>query len=697
MAMIDRRFLSTKVARRLLVLFLLCTLVPLVVSTVLAYRHVTRQLVAQHEVQMLDAARAAGMSVMERLMAAESDLRRFEESRGAPVLADLPSATRLLTGLARTTGAAAPAWTVGSLQLPLPDLGPQGQAFVTRGGTYLVARPHLAPLLVLRASDGSLLWGEIRSEALWSAAEIYAGSDGGGTLCVHDAAGFALTCPEPLLTGVDGEAGRPTVRSLGVDGEELRVASAPLYLLMQFGADAWRVSVATPASEALGPVRGFTRVFIPSIFLVLWTAMLLVNVQVRRTMVPLERLREGTMRVSRGDFDTQVDVRTDDEFRDLADSFNSMSGQLGRQFRTLEAIHELDQVALQAPAIEDLLASVRGPLSHAVPDTDLRILLLLDEQHILLLPEGVGGWRTVDVDVPLATQDLLGDREYLRVSPSDHPELAAILRVSEPTHQGEVFPLLVGGQVAGALVAVGCRDTELTREQQNQLRPLADQIALGAASVRRQQQLTALKEGALNALALTIDASSRWTAGHSDRVTELSVRIASAMGLSQDDLTLLRESALLHDIGKIGVPSAILNKPDRLERDEYEVIKSHVTLGVEILSPIEAFAPMLPVVRHHHERYDGKGYPDGLAGDDIPLMARIVAVADTFDAMVSDRPYRRGMDPRHACAVIESEAGRQLDPAAVAAFLQIYTTDLPAMLESFRTNDGPALSLAGID
>ena len=697
MAVIDRRFLSTKVARRLLVLFLLCTLVPLMVSTVLAYRHVTRQLVAQHEVQLLDAAKAAAMSVMERLMAAESDLQRFEEAETAPLLAELPSATRLLTGIARGAAGHDPDWTVGSLRPPLPELDAQGQAFVTRGGTYLMTRPQLPPLLVLRAKDGALLWGEVRAEALWSAAEIYSGSEGNGTLCVTDSAGSPLMCPLAQLSRLKTETPRPETQTIVIESDELTVASTPLYLLMQFGAEAWRVRVATPSAEALGPVRGFTKVFVPSILLVLWTAMLLVNVQVRRTMVPLERLREGTMRVRRGDFDSQVDVRTDDEFRDLADSFNSMSGQLGRQFRTLEAIHELDRVALQAPDFDGLLASLYEPLHYAVPDADFRLLLLFDEQHILLRSEGSEGWLTHDVDVPLQAQALLGSKDHLRLGPEGDPGLLSVLQLAESGAGCDVFPLVVGGEVAGALVAISTRDSGLNPEESGQLRPLADQIALGAASVRRQQQLTTLKEGALKALALTIDASSRWTAGHSARVTEVSVRIAETMGLSPDDLTLIREACLLHDIGKIGIPTAILNKPGKLERDEYEIVMSHAALGAEILEPIGAFAPMIPVVRHHHERFDGRGYPDGLRGEEIPLMARIVAVADTFDAMVSDRPYRKGMHPSRARAVIESEAEKQFDPDAVAAFLKVYAADLPTILEEFQTQARPALSLASLE
>src|SRR5213079_2853411 len=127
----------------------------------------------------------------------------------------------------------------------------------------------------------------------------------------------------------------------------------------------------------------------------------------------------------------------------------------------------------------------------------------------------------------------------------------------------------------------------------------------------------------------------------------------------------------LHDVGKIGIEDAILRKPERLTPEEFELMKSHTVKGAAILEPVPDLAPVIPIVRSHHERWDGQGYPDGLKGEAIPRLARIVAVADAYDAMTSDRPYRKGMSPEVAFAEVEKQKGRQFDPKCAEAFLII--------------------------
>src|SRR5262249_9396180 len=143
--------------------------------------------------------------------------------------------------------------------------------------------------------------------------------------------------------------------------------------------------------------------------------------------------------------------------------------------------------------------------------------------------------------------------------------------------------------------------------------------------------------------------------------------------LDFDDTGLfwIQVAALLHDVGKIGVPDAVLRKPGKLSDEEFNAIKQHPTMGAIMVSAVPEFEPILDAVRHHHERWDGRGYPSGLAGLDIPLTARLMAVADAFSAMTTDRPYRKGMDPVVALKVLEEGAGTQWDPACVAIFLDV--------------------------
>lgn len=159
--------------------------------------------------------------------------------------------------------------------------------------------------------------------------------------------------------------------------------------------------------------------------------------------------------------------------------------------------------------------------------------------------------------------------------------------------------------------------------------------------------------------------------GHSDRVSEYSVLIGKYMGLPEDDLKTLRIGGLFHDVGKIGVPDSILLKTDKLTDDEYSEIKNHPTIGAHILSTATIFQDLIPIVKHHHEKYDGTGYPSKLAGEDIPFFARIAAVADTFDAMTSKRTYRDALPLDVVIAEIERCKGTQFDPKIADVFLDI--------------------------
>jgi putative nucleotidyltransferase with HDIG domain len=172
-------------------------------------------------------------------------------------------------------------------------------------------------------------------------------------------------------------------------------------------------------------------------------------------------------------------------------------------------------------------------------------------------------------------------------------------------------------------------------------------------------------------LANALEAKDPYTRGHSERVAALSRRVASALGLAPAVVDVVGQAGLLHDIGKIGVPEAILRKPGPLSPDEWQIMRAHPVIGAQIVAPFEFFEGAARAIRHHHERWDGSGYPDGLAHQAIPLEARIVAVADVFDALTSARPYRGALARDAARAVLVHEAGRTLDETIVAALLGV--------------------------
>jgi putative nucleotidyltransferase with HDIG domain len=195
----------------------------------------------------------------------------------------------------------------------------------------------------------------------------------------------------------------------------------------------------------------------------------------------------------------------------------------------------------------------------------------------------------------------------------------------------------------------------------------------------------------LQQLAGLLDASDSFTHGHSRRVTRHAERIAREMGLPPDQVTKIRVAAALHDVGKVHTPREVLTKPGRLSAEEFAIIKRHPVDGAEMVAEI-GDAEITAMVRHHHERLDGTGYPDGLAQEEIPLGARVIAVADTFDAMTSSRPYRRATKHRKALDVLSTEAGSQLDPAPVAAFMRYYTGKRSVGWSAFIVTAPPRLA-----
>jgi putative nucleotidyltransferase with HDIG domain len=173
----------------------------------------------------------------------------------------------------------------------------------------------------------------------------------------------------------------------------------------------------------------------------------------------------------------------------------------------------------------------------------------------------------------------------------------------------------------------------------------------------------------IKSLAAAIDAKDPYTRGHSDRVARYSLAIAREMSLDKDTLERVQIAALLHDIGKIGIDDAVLRKPDRLTDEEFAIIKRHPSMGANIMEPIKQLKDIIPGMRHHHEAFDGNGYPEGLAGGEIPLIARIIAVADTFDAMTSDRLYQKAMDDDFVIKTLMRLSGTRYDPKMVQAFI----------------------------
>lgn len=242
------------------------------------------------------------------------------------------------------------------------------------------------------------------------------------------------------------------------------------------------------------------------------------------------------------------------------------------------------------------------------------------------------------------------------------------------THSILAAPLLVGNKCIGVIEVLNKRKEQgsmFDDFDKDMIKVFAAQAAVALENAILNKGMNDYFIGLIKTLSGAIEAKDQYTRGHTDRVSNLSSLIGAKLRLSRDSMETLRLSAILHDIGKIGVSEYILNKPGRLTEDEYLQIKEHVVIGAKILEPIRQFDKIRNAILHHHESFDGYGYPSGLKGDDISIESRIISVADTYDTLTTERPYKKALSKEAAIKEIERCTSTQFDPKVVAVFKKI--------------------------
>jgi HAMP domain-containing protein len=450
-----------------------------------------------------------------------------------------------------------------------------------------------------------------------------------------------------------------------------------LYMQNEFLVGKWIIALGEFKAHVLAPMSKFTKIFPLVVLLSLWVVLLLSISQIRRNLIPLERLQEGTKRIAGRDFATRVTVTSGDEFQELAESFNAMASRLGKQFNALTTMNEIDRSILSALDTRLIVDTILNRMRELFPCDCVGVALLDAESsdaglmHVQYGESESENWLVPIKLTAAEVQTFYDEPEQLLID--SNKELPHYLNplVELEAELFVILPMFVAEKLSGLIVLGYLDPAEANEEDAVQARQLADQVAVAISNARLIEELDELNWGTLYALARAIDAKSHWTAGHSERVTELALRIGQGLGLNQKQLDDLHRGGLLHDLGKIGIPPEILDKAGKLTDEEYQLMREHVRIGARILEPIEAYAGIIPVVLHHHEYYDGSGYPEGLSGEDIDLGARIFTVADHYDALISDRPYRDGLPQETVIGFIKEDSGTKFDPKVVEAFLEV--------------------------
>lgn len=675
MASSPTAFLRTRVARRILGLFLLCAILPVVLLATVVYRHVSRQLLEQAQARLVASSRAVTMELLQRLQRVSTTFERASVSvelrprEWAPDTLLRPSLRD--QGITALVVERSGRWQMlAGRPGALPELPATAERHLMTGRPKLLVdtTAGVPRLWLVRTLDAptTLLWAELNPAFLWGTDlnRLLVPADQG--LCVL-AGTLPLLCPPAMEQAVARASGRQgsTLEWEGREGQFIAGLTA-MPLGFEYGADDWQVVISESSGRVLGPLVAFQRSFALVILVALVAVAVLSHRQLTRSLRPLEQLREGTQRVASEDFTHTVRVEGSDEFADLAASFNTMTDRLHHSFAAMRASRRIDQVALSSPdasAIADAVLEQSGTL---LPSE--RLMLVLAGQGASdpwLVGRGPGDWLQVPVPHDVRAEAHAIDVE-LQLGPAETGRHRLFRALGIPAGRWLVLPLRHRGRLAGVVLVA-------TQERPGMetlmiARRLADQLAIALSHATLFRELDALGWGALRALARAIDANSPWTAGHSERVALLAAATGRELGLESADIDRLHRGGLLHDIGKIGVPADVLNKAGRLSEAELELVRAHPALGARILAPIEAYADLLPLVLSHHELLDGSGYPNQLQGDAILPLVRVLTVADVFDALVSDRPYRGAWNARKALDYISGGAGLTFDPAVAAAF-----------------------------
>ena len=698
-------FLTSKLGRRFFFLFVSCALIPIIILAFITLTQVKSHLQNQGRRQLQQSTKAIGMSLYERMILLNSDIKQL-----CSLLKKTPARRiKLSPGLSdrfdelvyfKNNGQIVSLLSSKGKKTKIPsqkDLKPKSSKtkLHLQPNSGNLFRVYMSRHIPEEETEKGFITGKINTEYLWKV-----GSSNtlppNTELCVLDQDRNiiinSLQNPETMLRQLPEQVQDDNTRLFRWSGHNVEYIANywPIFMKSRFSSQEWIVVLNKSRADLFAPIIGFQKTFVLVFLLALLSVILLSMINIRRILDPLEKIKSGIKKISSQDFTTKVDVDSKDEFAEVATTFNDMTDQLDEQFRTIKNMSQIDKAILSSLEPDNIINTFLTGLEELL-SSDVISVKIFDKEKpskavsyysILKVPQERGKeiidfpWEQFSKDLSSSTPLLLDRQE--KIPESLYPESTQELEFCY------LIPVFLNGYLV-SIISLGysqkhsSMEKDLTKAQQ-----LTDQMAIALANSSLVQDLDNLHWATVRALAKTVDAKSSWTAGHSERVCALAIDTALNLNLDHKAINNLRQGALLHDIGKVGIPNAILDKPDKLTDQEFDLIKNHPRLGEQILEPIKEYSHALPIVLQHHENYDGSGYPDGVAGKDIAYLARILAVADVFDAMTSDRPYRAGWPYEQVIRFISDKSGSKFDPDIAQVFIQTVENKSYGQLENIE-------------
>ncbi len=411
----------------------------------------------------------------------------------------------------------------------------------------------------------------------------------------------------------------------------------------------------------------------------------------RKVTKPIREITIGAAHIASGKYEYSLKIPSRDEIGILANSMNTMAGkvqsnidEISRHLNTMQTMNRIDKAVLSSISRKDLMGRVVGIVRSLFKDVEI-IILLRNEKKAGFDILSFNTWKKptlMDNEPCIFDSDIF--REYLG-------RMNKAFQITRDSANGEVFdyitrlastyaginkigsllniPMTMQEKSIGVILIIKNDISGFDSSQVEAAKMLADQVCVAFQSVKIFEEKESLLFGILLALTNSIDAKSKWTAGHSERVAMYSEQLAMHLDFNEQTMRELTISAVLHDIGKIAVPEAILDKPSKLTAEEFDIIKQHPAVGANIISNIPSYDSILPGILYHHEHWDGSGYPQGLKGVEIPLSSRIITIADVFDAITEERPYRKGMRADEAISFMEDQKKKLFDAELAGIFI----------------------------